>query len=81
MYIDWKSKKKGNISEASTTFYRKEPYIYIDANPLTKVLGLHATIGFYNQKQKLKTTRKPSLRHLSILLRGRRGHGKFIASS
>jgi hypothetical protein len=40
-------KEKGNISEASITYYRKEAYIYIDANPLTKVLGLHATIGFY----------------------------------
>jgi hypothetical protein len=47
MCIDWKSKERGNILEASTTYYRKEAYIYIDANPLTKVLGLHATTGFY----------------------------------
>jgi hypothetical protein len=40
-------KERGNISEASTTYYRTEAYIYIDANPLTKVLGLHATTGFY----------------------------------
>jgi hypothetical protein len=40
-------KERGNISEASTTYYRKEAYISIDANPLTKVLGLHATTGFY----------------------------------
>jgi hypothetical protein len=40
-------KERGNILEASTTYYRKEAYIYIDANPLTKVLGLHTTTGFY----------------------------------
>jgi hypothetical protein len=40
-------KERGNISETSTTYYRKEAYIYIDANPLTKVLGLHVTTGFY----------------------------------
>jgi hypothetical protein len=40
-------KERRNISEASTTYYRKESYIYINANPLTKVLGLHATTGFY----------------------------------
>jgi hypothetical protein len=40
-------KERGNILEASTTYYRKEAYIYIDANPLTKVLGLHAATGFY----------------------------------
>jgi hypothetical protein len=40
-------KERGNISEASTTYYRNEAYIYIDANPLTKVLGLHTTTGFY----------------------------------
>jgi hypothetical protein len=39
-------KERRNISEASTTYYRKEAYVYIDANPLTKVLGLHATTGF-----------------------------------
>jgi hypothetical protein len=26
-------KERGNISEASTTYYRKEAYIYIDTNP------------------------------------------------
>jgi hypothetical protein len=40
-------KERRNILEASTTYYRKEAYIYINANPLTKVLGLHATTGFY----------------------------------
>jgi hypothetical protein len=45
-------KERGNISEASTTHYRKEAYIYIDANPLTKVLGLHATTGFYIKSSK-----------------------------
>jgi hypothetical protein len=40
-------KERRNISEASTTYYRKEAYIYINANPLTKVLGLHVTTGFY----------------------------------
>jgi hypothetical protein len=33
---------------------------------MTKVLGLHATKSFYIQKEKFKTTKKPSLRHLSI---------------
>jgi hypothetical protein len=40
-------KERGNILEASTAYYRKEAYIYIDANPLTKILGLHVTTGFY----------------------------------
>jgi hypothetical protein len=40
-------KERRNISKASTTYYIKEAYIYINANPLTKVLGLHATTGFY----------------------------------
>jgi hypothetical protein len=40
-------KERGKSSEASTTYYRKEAYIYINANPLAKVLGLHATNGFY----------------------------------
>jgi hypothetical protein len=26
-------KERGNISEASTTYYRKKAYIYIDTNP------------------------------------------------
>jgi hypothetical protein len=40
-------KERENILEASTTYYRKEAYIYIDTNPFTKVLGLHTTTGFY----------------------------------
>jgi hypothetical protein len=83
MRIDWKSKeRKGETFQKLTQYIIEKKHIYIHANPLTKVLGLHTTKGFYNQKRKLKTTTKePSLRHLSILLRGRGRHGKISASS
>jgi hypothetical protein len=82
MCIDWKSKeKKGETLQKLAQHIIEKKHIYINANPLTKVLGLHATKGFLHQKQKLKTTKKLSLRHLSILLRGRRRHGKFLANS
>jgi hypothetical protein len=83
MRVDWKSKeRKGETFQKLTQYIIEKKHIYIYANPLTKVLGLHTTKGFYNQKHKLKTTTKePSLCHLSILLRGRGRHGKISASS
>jgi hypothetical protein len=48
---------------------------------LTKVLGLHTTKGFLHQKKKLKTTEKPSLCHLSIWLRSRRGGTVDVAEA
>jgi hypothetical protein len=48
---------------------------------LTKVLGLHTTRKFLQSKKEIETTKKPSLCHLSILLRGRGRHGKFSARS
>jgi hypothetical protein len=62
MRIDWKSKerKEETLQKLAQHIIEKK-YIYINENPLTKVLGLHATKGFLHQKQKLKTTEKPSL--------------------
>jgi hypothetical protein len=46
---------------------------------MIKVPGLHVTKVFTFKRRKLQTTKKLSLCHLSILLRGRRGHDKFLA--
>jgi hypothetical protein len=46
--LEVKGKERRNISEANTAYHRKE--IYLHANPLANVLGLHMTKGFYNQK-------------------------------
>jgi hypothetical protein len=46
--IDWKSKeRKGEAFQKLTRYIIEKKHIYIDANPLTKVLGLHTTKGFY----------------------------------
>jgi hypothetical protein len=46
--IDWKSKeRKGETFQKLTQHIIEKKHIYINANPLTKVLGLHATKGFY----------------------------------
>jgi hypothetical protein len=46
--IDWKPKeKKGKAFQKLTWYIIEKKHIYIDANPLTKVLGLHTTKGFY----------------------------------
>jgi hypothetical protein len=46
MFTDWKSKKGETFQKPAQHIIEKK-HIYINANPLTKVLGLHATIGFY----------------------------------
>jgi hypothetical protein len=51
MCINWKSKeKKGETFQKLTQHIIEKKYIYIHANPLANVLGLHTTKGFYNQK-------------------------------
>jgi hypothetical protein len=50
--------KKKHFREAAQDLLRRK-YIYISANPLAKVLGLHATKGFYIQKKKLKAIEEP----------------------
>jgi hypothetical protein len=53
--MDWKSKeRKGETFQKLTQHIIEKRYIYIHANPLAKVLGLHTTKGSYSQKQKLK---------------------------
>jgi hypothetical protein len=47
-------KKKGETFQKLTQYIIEKRYIYIHANPLAKVLGLHTTKGSYNEKQKLK---------------------------
>jgi hypothetical protein len=48
MRIDWKPKeRKGEAFQKLTRYIIEKKHIYIDANPLTKVLGLHTTKGFY----------------------------------
>jgi hypothetical protein len=47
MRIDWKSKERREetLQKLAQHIIEKK-YIYINANPLAKVLGLHATTGF-----------------------------------
>jgi hypothetical protein len=46
--IDWKPKeRKEEAFQKVTRYIIDKKHIYIDANPLTKVLGLHTTKGFY----------------------------------
>jgi hypothetical protein len=53
--MDWESKeRKGETFQKLTQHIIEKRYIYIHANPLAKVLGLHTTKGSYSQKQKLK---------------------------
>jgi hypothetical protein len=48
MHIDWKSKEKtGETFQKLAQHIIEKKHIYINANPLTKVLRLHATKGFY----------------------------------
>jgi hypothetical protein len=45
---DWKPKeKKEEAFQKLTQYIIEKKHIYIEANPLTKVLGLHTTKGFY----------------------------------
>jgi hypothetical protein len=46
MCIDWKSKKGETFQKPAQHIIGKK-HIYINANPLIKVLGSHATTGFY----------------------------------
>jgi hypothetical protein len=55
MRTDWKSKeRKGETFQKLTQHIIEKRYIYIHANPLAKVLGLHTTKSSYSQKHKLK---------------------------
>jgi hypothetical protein len=55
MCIDWKSKeRKGETFQKLTQYIIEKKHIYINANPLTKVLGLHATKGFYIKSRNWK---------------------------
>jgi hypothetical protein len=45
--------KKGETLQKLAQHIIEKKHIYINANPLTKVLELHATKGFLHQKQKL----------------------------
>jgi hypothetical protein len=48
MRIDWKSKeRKWETFQKLTWYIIEKKHIYIHASPLAKVLGLHATKGFY----------------------------------
>jgi hypothetical protein len=50
--IDWKLKeRKGEEFQKLTRYIIEKKHIYIDANPLTKVLGLHTTKGFYVKRR------------------------------
>jgi hypothetical protein len=45
---DWKPKeKKEEAFQKLTRHIIEKKHIYIEANPLTKVLGLHTTKGFF----------------------------------
>jgi hypothetical protein len=55
MRIDWKSKeRKGETFQKLTRYIIEKKNIYINASPLTKVLGLHATKGFYIKSKNWK---------------------------
>jgi hypothetical protein len=55
MRIDWKSKeRKGETFQKLTQYIIEKKHIYINANPLTKVLELHATKGFYIKSRNWK---------------------------
>jgi hypothetical protein len=58
--LEIKKKKRRSISEANIIYHQKHIYIY--ANPLTKVFGLHATRKFLQSKEEIETTKKPNLR-------------------
>jgi hypothetical protein len=45
--IDWKPKERREAFQKLTRYIIEKKHIYIDANPLTQVLGLHMTKGFY----------------------------------
>jgi DNA gyrase/topoisomerase IV subunit B len=48
--------KKGEVFQKLTRYIIEKKHIYIEANPLTKVLGLHMTKSFYikRRNEKLK---------------------------
>jgi hypothetical protein len=48
--LEIKKKKRRSISEANIIYHQK--HIYTHANPLTKVLGLHATRKFFTIKRR-----------------------------
>jgi hypothetical protein len=55
MRIDWKSKeRKGETFKKLAQHIIEKKHIYINANPLTNVLGLHATKGFYIKSRNWK---------------------------
>jgi hypothetical protein len=56
--LEVKRKERRNISERLAQDFIKGKCIYINANPLTKVLGLHATTRFYIQKDKMENYKK-----------------------
>ena len=58
MRIDWKSKeRKGETFQKLTRYIIEKKHIYIHASPLAKVLGLHATKGFYIKSRNWKLQR------------------------
>jgi hypothetical protein len=76
-----KKKKGETVSESQhKTSYEGNIFTYVQ-NPMTKVLGLHVTTVLTFKRRKLQATKKLSLRHLSIVLRSRRGRGNFLARS
>jgi hypothetical protein len=59
MCIAWKSKeKKGETLQKLAQHIIEKKHIYINANPLTKVLGLHGTKGFFTSKAEIENYRE-----------------------
>jgi hypothetical protein len=55
IHADWKPKeKKGEAFQKLTRYIIEKTHIYIEANPLTKVLGLRMTKSFYTKKRNEK---------------------------
>jgi hypothetical protein len=78
--LEAKRKRKEKHFRSQNDIIEKK-HIYIDANPLTKVLGLHTTKSFTPKAEIGNYNKRSNLHHLSILLRGGGRHGKIIASS